>query len=190
MVGRTQHRPLPSQEFLCSILRYEPATGKLYWKARPLEMFSGSRPEVMRKTWNTRYAGREAFTTKMKGGQMFGSINDVPTLAHRVIFKMVTGEEPASIDHHNGDGSDNRFENLRSVDFIETMHNMAMHKRNKSGQTGVFWYARKGLWSAYIRVNWKQIHLGYFERFEDAVVARKNAEVEHNFHPNHGRRTA
>lgn len=34
--------------------------------------------------------------------------------------------------------------------------------------------------------NAKKVHLGYFNAFDDAVAARKAAEVEHNFHPNHG----
>ena len=42
-------------------------------------------------------------------------------------------------------------------------------------------------WRAQIRVDGKRKHLGYFDTFDDAVAARKAAEIEHNYHPNHGR---
>ena len=38
-----------------------------------------------------------------------------------------------------------------------------------------------------IKVNRKDIYLGRFDKFEDAVAARKKAERKHGFHPNHGR---
>jgi hypothetical protein len=39
---------------------------------------------------------------------------------------------------------------------------------------------------ATIHVNSKENHLGLFENKEDAIVARKKAEFEYGFHPNHG----
>jgi hypothetical protein len=33
----------------------------------------------------------------------------------------------------------------------------------------------------------KYLHLGYFDRFDDAVSARKSAEKKLGYHPNHGR---
>ncbi|WP_346961325.1 hypothetical protein [Clostridium sp.] len=49
-------------------------------------------------------------------------------------------------------------------------------KNNVSGITGVGWSKVNGKWRSRITLNRKVIHLGYFESFEDAVEARRNAE--------------
>jgi len=36
-------------------------------------------------------------------------------------------------------------------------------------------------------VDGKTIHLGRFDKFEDAVAARKAADIKYGFHPNHGK---
>jgi hypothetical protein len=48
------------------------------------------------------------------------------------------------------------------------------NKNSKTGITGVSAWGDK--YRAYITVDRKQIHLGIFEKLEDAVKARKNAE--------------
>lgn len=49
-------------------------------------------------------------------------------------------------------------------------------KRNTSGYTGVSWRTDKQKWQASIYFNGKYKHLGYFDRKEDAIEARKGAE--------------
>lgn len=39
---------------------------------------------------------------------------------------------------------------------------------------------------ATIKVDGRQIHIGYFASFESAVAARKAAEKQYCFHDNHG----
>lgn len=56
--------------------------------------------------------------------------------------------------------------------------NQRMKKNNKSGHTGVFKY-NSTKWVSYITVNKKRIGLGYFEVIEDAVKARKEAELKY-----------
>lgn len=45
---------------------------------------------------------------------------------------------------------------------------------------------QKDKWQALIRVESRFINLGYFEDINDAIAARKEAEIKYNFHPNHG----
>jgi hypothetical protein len=59
------------------------------------------------------------------------------------------------------------------------MMNVGLRSNNKSGVTGVIWHRRSSKWRAFIRINGKQIELGLFDRFEDAVVARKEAEEKY-----------
>ena len=50
---------------------------------------------------------------------------------------------------------------------------------NTSGVTGVNWLKKNQKWRAYITVGDKQIHLGSFENKEDAIKARKEAEIKY-----------
>jgi len=106
-----------------------------------------------------------------------------PYQTHRIIWKLLYGEDPAEIDHINGNRSDNRITNLRSVCHYENMRNMKKMPSNSSGVTGVFWCKDRSKWGAFIGKK----NLGRFDRFEDAVAARKQAEEEYGYHPNHGR---
>lgn len=49
----------------------------------------------------------------------------------------------------------------------------------KSPHVGVSWNKSKNKWQSYIRVNGKRIHLGTFEKFEDAMKARADAEEKY-----------
>jgi hypothetical protein len=55
-----------------------------------------------------------------------------------------------------------------------------LHKGNKSGHKGVTWLISRNKWRAYIGYKGKQISLGYFDKKEDAVKARKKAEEEYH----------
>ena len=40
---------------------------------------------------------------------------------------------------------------------------------------------------AQIKINYKTIYLGSFKNKEDAILARKEAEIKYDFHSNHDR---
>jgi hypothetical protein len=109
--------------------------------------------------------------------------------AHRIAWQIVHGDIPAGlvIDHINGVVSDNRLCNLRLVTRSINQRNQKRYKNNTSGRTGVHWYKPYGNWRTEIRVSGVDISLGYFNNFNDAVVARQNAERRYGFHINHGR---
>lgn len=56
---------------------------------------------------------------------------------------------------------------------------------NRSGVPGVFWYTAKGInkWSVTITRKKKVYRLGYFEKLEDAIAVRKEAEQRLDFAP-------
>lgn len=87
------------------------------------------------------------------------------------------------IDHKNHPhGSerkvDNRKCNLRYATDSQNAMNRHINSNNTSGVKGVGWKKENQKWCAYICKNNKQIHLGYFNNFEDAVKVRKQAEKE------------
>lgn len=169
--------PLPPIDYLRQRLRYEPDTGKLYWRD-----YAGAT-----RRWNSRYAGTEALGTINATGHKYGSFDGCKIRAHRVVWALHHGEWPAGeIDHINQRPADNRIENLRSVDRKTNMRNVARTRANTSGATGVVWYKRKAKWHARVCVDGKTRSLGYYASFEDAVAARKRGDELLGFHSNHG----
>jgi hypothetical protein len=171
------------------LLRYDAITGKLFWRERTPDLFregKNSRDQSC-KTWNSRFAGKEALTAR-SSGYGYGAVLNRLYLAHRVCWLLHYGVWPKDqIDHINGDRSDNRIVNLRSVDNAENSKNHCARVDNSTGVVGVYWFKRYAKWVAAITANGKFHHLGYHDRFDDAVAARKAAESELGFHPNHGR---
>ena len=110
-------------------------------------------------------------------------------LAHRVVWYLHHGEWPSGeIDHINGDTTDNRVSNLRDVTKSVNIKNKAKQSNNKSGFTGVYFETASGKYRAQIKSNGVIKNLGRFERIEDAVIARRAAEVlDGEFTERHGK---
>lgn len=163
-----------TQERLKSLLSYNPETGEFTW------LVGGS----------GRRAGEIAGTPNRNGsGKVYMSIGiDGKTYrSHRLAWLYAYGGWPKDqIDHIDQDSTNNRLSNLRSVTNAENSKNQKIPKNNSSGVTGVYFRNKRQKWEAKITVNGKLIYLGLFDLKDDAITARKNAEVEYNFHPNHG----
>lgn len=180
-------KKLPSKEELNTLLRYEPHTGLLFWRKRTEDKFVNVGSHSLAHTcakWNGRFADKEALT-KMNLGYRCGRLKRDYVMAHRVIWKLMTGDDPIQVDHIDGDRSNNRWDNLRDVTSAENHRNAARRSDNTSGVVGVYWDKRMRKWTASIVL--KSLYLGSYDSFEDAVAARKAAEVEYGFHANHGR---
>jgi AP2 domain-containing protein/HNH endonuclease len=87
---------------------------------------------------------------------------------HRVIMD-VFGD--MQVDHINGNGLDNRRENLRLCNHSENQFNRGKNKNNTSGYKGVSWDKNVRKYRAAIRVNRKTIGLGFFDTAEEAAHA-------------------
>ena len=57
--------------------------------------------------------------------------------------------------------------------------NQNKRSNNTSGYTGVLWDKAKNKWMARIKVNYKQIFLGYYDTLEKAIEVRKEAEIKY-----------
>ena len=88
-------------------------------------------------------------------------------------------EEGYIVDHINGNGLDNRRENLRIVTPQQNAFNRAIQTNNTSGHTGVSLVKRNNKWLARIGFNGKRIVIGTFDSYEEAVEARKMAEIKY-----------
>ena len=95
---------------------------------------------------------------------------------HRLAHLYMTREWPqGDIDHIDGDGLNNKWNNLRVVTMSENQKNRRLNANSKSGVTGVSFYAITKKWRASISIDGKKKHLGYFEAFEEAREARMKA---------------
>lgn len=181
-------KKLPPLDLLRQLLDCDVENGILYWRERPIEMFSdvnGRTALNCQRVWNARYAGKRAFTNK-RNGYYLGKILFESYAAHRIIWKMATGEDPEFIDHINGDKSDNRITNLRSVGWRENGRNRPRPANNSSGVIGVHWCRTTNRWRAQIRGH-EGVVMRQFADKGAAVAWRRQMEVERGYHDNHGR---
>ena len=105
-----------------------------------------------------------------------GNIGNRTVSLHRFILKAKKDE---IVDHVNHNTFDNRDENIRICTQSENMMNTIIPNTNKSGFKGVSKQKRDNKWRAYITINKKQIHLGSFDTYEEAVEARKKANEKY-----------
>ena len=165
-------------------------TGRLYWRRRSEPDFCGAKnPARACNTWNSRFAGKEAFCTLSGNGYLHGALHYRKVCAHRIVFALHHGRWPSNtIDHINGVKTDNSPENLRDVKHIENMRNQKARSNNTSGVTGVSLDSSRRKFEAYITVSGEKKCLGRFDSISDASAARSSANEAVGFHENHGRR--
>lgn len=176
---------LPSQEYLKECFEYDMEKGVLIWKHRPLNHFS---TEQSWKSCNTRFANKPALNSLNGRNYRHGKLDGVPLLAHRVIYKLIYGDDPDSTLHSYGNTANNKLESISSGTQEENLKDKKKYKNNVSGVNGVSWDKKPGKWKAYIGVNGRPKHLGYFDKLEEAVSVRKAAEIEYGYHAEHGKR--
>lgn len=102
--------------------------------------------------------------------------NNKPLYMHRVILMPPPN---VLIDHRNGNGLDNRRHNLRLCNHQENARNAKLSSNNSSGMAGVHWHIHQQRWIARITVDYKKIQLGSFKDLDEAIAARKAAELEY-----------
>jgi hypothetical protein len=181
-------QPMPSKEVFDQLLKYDPGTGKFWWRPRPVTMFRAGGTKRQRSAqhscnqWNSHFAGKPAATLKADG-YCYIRLGDRAYLAHRVAHKIMTGLDPVEIDHIDGNRSNNKWGNLRNGTRTDNLRNLRLKRNNTSGHHGVAFNKRQQKWTAYIT-------LGAFDNKEEAIVARKRVELALGFHPNHGREAA
>lgn len=96
---------------------------------------------------------------------------------HREILGLSPGDG-LEVDYINGDGLDNRRENLRNCTRRQNNRN-ARPRGGSSRYKGVCWDKHCEKWFAYIRVEWDLKRLRYFALEEEAARAHDAAAVEH-----------
>lgn len=130
--------------------------------------------------------GTKAGSINKDSGYIFIRIDGVRYRAHRLAFIYMKGYAPAQVDHANHIRHDNRWVNLRESNYADNNKNQPLTKRNKTGVVGVS-LRKDGKYVARICVKGNNIFLGAFSALNAAKEARQRANVEYNFHANHGK---
>jgi hypothetical protein len=159
----TRKKDILTQGYLNSILKYEPHTGKFFWRIDKGRVAAGDK------------AG-----TKSRRGYVDIKIDGRSYLAHRLAWLYMTGDFPIrEIDHINGNPSNNRWANLREGTHSEVTRPHKTYKTNISGYSGVHWREDAGKYRVRITVDNRRISLGHYSDLQEAYRARAKAEKEH-----------
>lgn len=89
---------------------------------------------------------------------------------HRLILAL---NKNIQADHKNGNGLDNRRENLRIADASQNQANSRKRKIeiSRSHFKGIYWQKHSKLWNARVALHKKTYSLGYFKSEEEAALA-------------------
>lgn len=145
----TMTNKLPPIEHLNELLEYK--DGELFWRVNRCN--------------NKIKAGTMAGTYN-RAGYKFVRIDGVKYSNHRIIFFMHYLYVPECVDHINGNGLDNRIENLRPATRLENQRNQRLSKANTSGAKGVRRQGNK--WRVDIKL---ETGLKYFGTYDDLELA-------------------
>ena len=155
--------PLPDPELLKQYFGYDPDTGRFWWKKGGSGIIKGS-----------------DCGNVMPTGHIRVKFKDRLYLAHRLIWRMVHGVDPGTlqVDHINRDGGDNRLSNLRLVTQSQNLQNSNRYRNNKTGFYGVYHHKLARKFAAQIQANKKSKHIGLFPCPLLAAVAYDKAAIK------------
>jgi len=147
---------------LRALMHYNPETGEF---SRNVHLSNRSRAS-------------QVVGNKHSSGYIIICVNGSPRRAHRLAWLYVYGEWPKEqIDHINGIRDDNRIANLRDVTALENKRHRTMPQK-PGRMLGAALHKATGRWSSQMTVNYKKIHLGYFNTEAEAHSAYAAAKAK------------
>lgn len=149
-----------TQKRLKEILHYDPVRGNFWWLVSPNGRIS---------------IGQRAGTLwKRKGVPSYRhiKIDRRHWREHVLAFIYMTGIQPEKVDHMDGDGLNNAWNNLRAATQSQNCANRRIGRANKSGYKGVYWHKCMNKWGA----QYGKTTIGHFETREQAA----NAYIEYS----------
>jgi hypothetical protein len=146
---------------LCASLSYDTETGIFHWLIKP-----------------SNRAGIGEVAGCITDGYVKIQLHGGKYLAHRLAWFYMTGEWPKhEVDHRDGVGSNNRWDNLRHVTRSENMQNQRRARRdNATGLLGAHHQGNK--FQSSINIDGLPKYLGYFDTAEEAHNAYISAKRE------------
>lgn len=159
-------KPEITQEYVRSIFTYSPETGLLNYKKSPrYGILPGDLVgHVYKVSDNLSY--------------LETTINSRSYKIHRLIWLYMTGRFPdKGIDHKDGNGLNNKWDNLRECNQSQNQWNKSKYKSKKGLYKGV--YKDGNLFKALVTVEGKQINIGWFKTELEAAIAFNEAAKQY-----------
>jgi hypothetical protein len=151
-----------TREYLLQRFHYDRENGQLIWKTHSkrhqflIGKIAGATSK--KKTDRTPYRKVTLF--------------NYPYPLHRLIWVIEHNEQPEMIDHIDGDGLNNRIENLRSVTNRINQQNGHTHREGRL--PGARWNKNNNNWRSWITIKGKRIEIGSFKTEQEAHQAYMN----------------
>lgn len=156
------------QQLAIALFDYDPETGSLTWRLSTNSFKKGEEAgSVSGAHGYTDYRNVVVFGDRYK--------------AHRLIWLMRTGSWPSGhIDHMDGNGLNNKWDNLREATPSQNAMNQKVRSDSASGCKGISYDKRRDMWYAYIDIDGSRVHLGRHENKDEAVAVRLAAEKRYH----------
>lgn len=152
-----------TQKRLKELLHYDPDTGVFRWRV--------DRGRLAKAGDRAGFIGTGGYFRITIYGMTYG--------ANRLAYFYMDGYFPEhSVDHRDGDTSNDRWKNLRHVTHACNLQNQKKYTNNTSGFPGVYPNEGGVVWRSSICLNGKSSHLGYYNDPLEAALARYTAEVQ------------
>ena len=150
-------------------VRYEAETGALVW--------------AIKRPCPGGAEGGEVGSVKHDGRYLSFMLNGKRYYAHRVIWELCNGSIPADmcIDDVDGNGINNRIDNLRVASRSLNQRNRRLNKKGRFGLDGLV--SHRGGYSVYCAGK----YIKWTKDFFDACCIRKSEERRNGYHINNGR---
>lgn len=153
--------------FANDLISYDQETGVFTW------LVSRKRVKAGQRAGNEFKAGSGKPYREVK-------VDGVRYQEHQLAFLLVEGHIPEIIDHNDGDGLNNKWDNLRPATSSQNQCNIGLKTNNTSGHKNVYWHKRSGSWHVQVRYLGKDHHFGYYDSLEEACsVADSKRKILH-----------
>jgi len=169
-----------TKERLLEVLEFDESISRFRWKKR------AGNPR-----FNTQFAGElagYAYKTPAPGlAYRSLKVDGMQYKEHRLVWLWYYGEMPEfDLDHLNGDGLDNRPENLRLDTDGTNMRNAVKYSRNTSGYSNVYWQKEVHKWMVQVGIRVGTVYGGLFDDIEEAALKATELRAKLGFSPLHG----
>lgn len=130
-----------------------------------------------RGRWAARRVGRQVYVSRRRNGKV--------QYLHRLLLEAELSAGDL-VDHINGDGLDNRRDNLRISDRSTNAKNCRKSSANTTGFVGVSHDKRYGVYYAGLIDKGEYVYCGTFKNAEQAAAARLLEQSRRGFTDRHG----
>jgi hypothetical protein len=97
---------------------------------------------------------------------------------HREVLGLMKGDG-IICDHKNGNGLDNRQDNLRRASYCLNKYNTQIYKNNTSGFRGVYFMKDREKWAVQIGKDGKLIYCGSYKSKEEAAIVYDKMAIKY-----------